>query len=101
MDPAFVGYGRMQTDAEGRFAFDSLVPGAYATGEGRRAVHLHLQITGRWDRLLTQVFLPGDAACADDRWFRTASRSEMLVARVVADDAGTLQLDWTAVLARG
>lgn len=101
VDPGFLGYGRVRTGTDGRFAFASLVPGAYQTGEGRRATHLHLQITGRCDRLLTQVFLPDDAACDDDRWFRAAPRSEMLVARVVADDAGALHLDWTAILARG
>lgn len=99
--PAFVGYGQVRTGADGRFAFESLVPGGYTAGRSLRARHLHVQITSRLQRLLTQVFLPGDAACATDRWFSLAPRPEMLVARVVSDDACVLQLDWDAVFARG
>jgi protocatechuate 3,4-dioxygenase, beta subunit len=101
VDPDFVGYGRVSTDNDGRFTFASLVPGGYSAGEGRRAVHFHVQITGRCDRLLTQVFVPGDAAHGNDRWLCAAPRPGMLIARVCDDQPERLHLDWTAYLTRG
>jgi protocatechuate 3,4-dioxygenase, beta subunit len=101
VDRGFVGYGRVSTDSDGRFGFSSLVPGGYAAGDGPRAVHLHVQITGRCDRLLTQVFVPGDVSNAHDRWLCAASRPEMLMARVRGGAAGALHLEWTAFLPCG
>ena len=99
--PGFVGYGRVRSDAEGGFAFESLAPGAYAGPDGTRATHLHFQITGSFDRVVTQVFLPDDPARESDHWYRAASRREMLLARVVHDEPEALHLEWTAVLIRG
>lgn len=97
----FVGYGRVRTDAQGRFAFESVVPGAYDGPDGTRATHLHFQITGSCDRVVTQVFLPDDPARDADHWYRSASRPGMLVARVLRDDLQALHLEWTAFLNRG
>jgi protocatechuate 3,4-dioxygenase beta subunit len=101
VDPSFLGYGRVHTDEGGRFEFSSLVPGAYEVAGALRAVHLHVQITGRWDQLLTQIFLPRDTTRFQDRWFAAAARPEMLVANVLSDDAHALRLEWNAVVGRG
>lgn len=97
----FTGYGRVVTAADGRFNFDSLVPGRYTDGDVMRAPHLHLQITGRCDRLVTQVFLSGHADNAADRWYQALAHPERLLAEVLSDDAAGLHLRWTAVLSRG
>ncbi|MFO1327027.1 MAG: hypothetical protein U1F56_06690 [Rubrivivax sp.] len=99
--PGFVGYGRVRSGADGGFAFESLVPGAYEGPDGLRAVHLHFQITGSIDRVVTQVFLPDDPARESDHWYRAASRRQMLLARVLRDDPEALHLRWTAILNRG
>ena len=101
VDPDFLGYGRVETDAEGRFAFDSLVPGGYQAFNERRAVHLHVQITGRCERLVTQVFLFEDATGPGDHRSRAANRRERLIARTLCEDTAVLHLHWTAVLSRG
>lgn len=101
VDPRFTAYGCTGTDAVGGFAFDSLVPGAYAGPDVRRARHLHLQVTGRLDRLVTQLFLPDDPGREADHWYRAAARPEMLVATRLASDADHLHLQWTALLNRG
>jgi protocatechuate 3,4-dioxygenase beta subunit len=97
----FVGYGRVTTAADGVVAFTSLVPGSYAQGDVQRAPHLHLQITGRFDRLVTQVFLPGHPCNATDCWYGALARPELLHAHVLRDAADALHLRWTAALARG
>lgn len=97
----FSGYGIARTDAEGQCEFDSLVPGAYRTEVGLRARHLHLQISGRFDRLVTQVFLPDDVLRHGDRWYCASPRPEQLLATIVPVAGPDLRLHWTAVLVRG
>jgi protocatechuate 3,4-dioxygenase beta subunit len=99
--PGFTGYGIARTDAEGRCEFDTLLPGAYRAEGTQRARHLHVQISGRFDRLVTQVFLPDDALRQDDRWYRAAARPESLLARIEPGAEAVVELHWTAVLARG
>ncbi len=54
--------GHQFADAEGRFALESVVPGAYAAGWSRRTPHLHVKVQGRDTALLTtQLYFP-DAA---------------------------------------
>lgn len=101
VDPAFAGYGVATTDADGRFAFDSLEPGGYLEGTTRRAPHLHVQVTGRFDRLVTQVAVTGASREPEDRWFAAASRPWQLRPAVVRDDPDLLLLEWTAVVRRG
>jgi protocatechuate 3,4-dioxygenase, beta subunit len=96
----FVGYGSTCCDAQGRFVFRSLVPGTYADGDVMRAPHLHVQITGRFDRLVTQIFLPGDERNRWDRWYRAVANPERLLPQVVRDDASGLHLHWTVFIAQ-
>ena len=95
----FAGYGLTYSDAQGRFAFRSLVPGAYADGNAVRAPHLHTQITGRVDRLVTQIFLPGDERNQSDRWYRAVAHPERLLPQVVRDEANCLHLHWIVFIA--
>ena len=58
-DPGFFGWGRARTDAEGRYVFRTVMPGAYATEDGApRCPHLNLMLlaTGLTRRLVTTVF---------------------------------------------
>jgi protocatechuate 3,4-dioxygenase beta subunit len=97
----FTGYGMARTDAHGSCEFDTLVPGAYRAEGGLRARHLHVQISGRYDRLVTQVFLPDDPLRHEDRWYRAAARPDLLLADTVRGTDSVLRLLWTAVLTRG
>jgi protocatechuate 3,4-dioxygenase beta subunit len=65
LDPNFTGQGRLVTDAEGKFEFLSVKPGAYPVLESDwwwRPPHIHFSIFGRsWmDRYVTQIFFPGE-----------------------------------------
>lgn len=101
VDPAFTGYGSVHTDPAGGFAFSSIEPGSYVEADVLRAPHLHVQVTGRVDRLVTQLFLPGQRANVTDRWYRSLQHAELLTPKVEREDSETLQLHWNAVLRRG
>jgi protocatechuate 3,4-dioxygenase beta subunit len=65
LEPDFVGAGRMLTDAEGKYRFVTIKPGAYPvpnTGNWWRPPHIHFSIYGHAfaSRLITQMFFPGD-----------------------------------------
>ena len=65
LDPNFFGGGRCETDAEGRYRFYTIKPGAYPWGNHRngwRPNHIHFSLFGPsfLTRLVTQMYFPGD-----------------------------------------
>jgi protocatechuate 3,4-dioxygenase beta subunit len=71
LDPNFSGCGRTLTDAEGRYRFLSIKPGAYPWGNhgnAWRPAHIHFSIfgDGLLSRLVTQMYFPGDPLLALD-----------------------------------
>ena len=101
VDRRFSGYGAMRCDSEGRFAFATVVPGAYGGGERLRAPHLHLQVTTLEARLVTQLFLPAHPLNGRDRWLQAASAPERLVLRRHDDGCPTLRLAGDIVMTAG
>lgn len=65
LDPNFFGAGRTVTDAEGRYRFRTIKPGAYPWGNhynAWRPNHIHFSVLGPCiaTRLVTQMYFPGD-----------------------------------------
>jgi protocatechuate 3,4-dioxygenase beta subunit len=61
LDPNFQGFARIRADRLGRYRFVTVKPGAYPIGGGRfRTPHVHLDVSGRTDRLATQMYFPGE-----------------------------------------
>ena len=65
LDPNFTGAGRVVTDAEGRYRFTTIRPGAYPWGNHKNAwrpAHIHLSLLGPAfaTRLVTQMYFPDD-----------------------------------------
>lgn len=99
LDPNFSGGGRCLTDAEGRYRFVTVKPGAYPWGNHENAwrpAHIHFSIFGPQfvQRLVTQMYFPGDPLFPYDPIFnsvRDPKSRELLVARF---DIGTTQPEW-------
>ena len=65
LDPNFGGAGRTLTDAEGRYEFLTIRPGAYPwpnRGNDWRPMHIHVSVFGHsfGQRLITQMYFEGD-----------------------------------------
>jgi protocatechuate 3,4-dioxygenase beta subunit len=65
LDPNFSGAGRCLTDADGRYRFVTVKPGAYPWKNHHNAwrpAHIHFSLFGRafTQRLVTQMYFPGD-----------------------------------------
>lgn len=71
LDANFLGGGRCLTDAEGRYRFYTIKPGAYPWGNhlnAWRPQHIHFSLFGPSfvTRLVTQMYFPGDPLLALD-----------------------------------
>jgi protocatechuate 3,4-dioxygenase, beta subunit len=78
LDPNFKGAGRCLTDAEGAYRFVTIKPGAYPWGNhpnAWRPAHIHFSVFGRAfvERLVTQMYFPGDPLLALDPIFNSVS----------------------------
>jgi protocatechuate 3,4-dioxygenase, alpha subunit len=99
LDPAFQGYGRGATDAEGRFGFRSVKPGPVPGPDGKaQAPHLAVSVLmrGLLRRLVTRVYFPDEPANADDFVLVLVepARRPTLIARRLAPG----RLQWDVVL---
>jgi protocatechuate 3,4-dioxygenase, beta subunit len=98
LDPNFSGAGRCVTDAEGRFRFVTVKPGAYPWGNHHNAwrpAHIHFSVFGRAfvQRLITQMYFPGDPLFAFDPILSSVPQAarERLVSRL---DMGLTTPEW-------
>src|SRR5215203_695416 len=89
LDPNFSGAGRCLTDGEGRYAFVTIKPGPYPWGNHHNAwrpAHIHFSLLGTAfaQRLVTQMYFPGDPLFEQDPIFnavRDPAARERLVSR--------------------
>ena len=112
LDPNFAGSGRCLTDAEGRYRFVTVKPGAYPWGNhpnAWRPAHIHFSLFGRLfaERLVTQMYFPGDPLFEFDPIFnavRDPRARDLLVAKLdmdVTEEAWALGYTWDIVVGRG
>lgn len=92
LDPNFFGGGRCVTDAEGRYRFYTVKPGAYPWGNHHNAWrpnHIHFSLFGPsyLTRLVTQMYFPGDPLLdLDPIYLATPAKArDRLVARFSLD----------------
>lgn len=92
IDPNFFGGGRCATDAEGRYTFMTVKPGAYPWGNHHNAWrpnHIHFSLFGPSfvTRLVTQMYFPGDPLLDLDPIYQSvpAGVRERLVSRFSID----------------
>jgi protocatechuate 3,4-dioxygenase beta subunit len=61
LDPSFEGFAAQDSDAEGRYRFKTIKPGAYpANPNWMRPPHLHFEVIGKINRVITQMYFPGE-----------------------------------------
>ena len=80
LDPNFEGSAILTTDDDGRYRFTTIKPAAYPAGPNRmRPAHIHFQVSGRQDRLVTQMYFEGDPYNETDRFLQTALEQRHLL----------------------
>ena len=99
LDPNFSGAGRAVTDADGRYRFVTIKPGAYPWrnhANAWRPAHLHFSLFGPsfLTRLITQMYFPGDPLLAHDPIFNSTADPEARTRMVSGFDFDLTKPEW-------
>jgi protocatechuate 3,4-dioxygenase, beta subunit len=105
LDPDFKGHGVNITNGNGMYRFKTVKPGAYPAAEGRmRPPHVHFLVTAGPDRLVSQMYFPGEPLNETDQLLGSAENKESIIAKVTSasrdDELGALVATWDIVLPR-
>ena len=110
LDPNFQGFGVQTTDAEGRYRFKTIKPGAYPINpvnpSNVRPPHIHFDILGRKDRLVTQMYFPDEPLNEKDAIFRElGSSKDAAIGKVLPLtkelEPDSLLINWDITLEKG
>jgi protocatechuate 3,4-dioxygenase, beta subunit len=99
LDPNFSGAGRTLTDADGKYEFLTVKPGAYPWKNhpnAWRPAHIHFSLFGRAfsSRLVTQMYFPGDPLFEFDPIFQSVRDPEAQRRLVARFELGLTQPEW-------
>jgi protocatechuate 3,4-dioxygenase beta subunit len=99
LDPNFTGAGRVVTDAEGRYRFTTIKPGAYPWRNhpnAWRPAHIHFSMFGPSfiNRLVTQMYFPGDPLFAYDPIYQSIPDEKARERMVSRFDMDTTIPEW-------
>ena len=73
LDECFEGFAVVDTDEDGRYDLRTIKPGAYPTPRGNiRPSHIHFEVFGKRERLITQLYFAGDPHQDTDTWLRSS-----------------------------
>jgi len=104
LDPNFRGFGEVRSGHDGGYRLRTIKPGAYpARADWVRPPHIHFDVQGKFERLITQMYFPGEPLNASDRFLTSASNPNLLIAKPLsrAADVRFSVLKFDIVLARG
>ncbi len=95
LDPNFLGAGRCMSEEDGSYRFITLKPGSYPWGNHRNAwrpAHVHFSIHGAGlaQRLVTQMYFPGDPTLPYDPIFNAVTEAPVrnrLISRFSMEDS--------------
>lgn len=80
LDPCFEGFAVVETDEDGRYNLRTIKPGCYPTPRGNiRPSHIHLEVFGKRERLITQLYFAGDPHQDSDTWLRSSPNPDTIV----------------------
>ena len=99
LDPNFSGTGRCMTDSEGNYKFITIKPGAYPWrnhDNAWRPAHIHFSLFGRafTQRLITQMYFPGDPLFALDPIYQSIVDPRARERLVATYDHDVTQHEW-------
>jgi protocatechuate 3,4-dioxygenase beta subunit len=99
LDPNFTGVGRCLTDAEGNYRFTTIKPGPYPWRNHHNAwrpAHIHFSLFGTefTQRMITQMYFPGDPLFAFDPIYQSITDGKARDRLVAAYDHDVTTHEW-------
>jgi protocatechuate 3,4-dioxygenase, beta subunit len=101
LDPNFAGAAALTTGTEGQYRFKTIKPSAYpAASDRKRPAHIHFQVTGQQDRLVTQMYFENDPFNEVDPFLNRIGEAERraLLVRKLLDPSPDFEPDSKMVI---
>jgi protocatechuate 3,4-dioxygenase beta subunit len=79
-DDNFQGYGKVQTNSDGRYLFKTIKPAGYDYNGIKRTPHIHFKVTsGARSTFTTQMYFAGETQNEQDMFLSRITRKESVV----------------------
>ena len=102
LDPNFQGFGKLVSGRDGSYRYTTIKPGAYPDGDDSpRPPHIHFDIVGKTDRVVTQMLFPNEALNDTDDVVPKWARARLIASELGKSANGAMRLGWDIVLDRG
>jgi protocatechuate 3,4-dioxygenase, beta subunit len=102
LDPFFQGHASLVSGGDGGYRYTTIKPGAYPDGDDSpRPPHIHLDIWGRTDRVVTQMIFPGEPLNETDDVIPQWARARLTASPSGRGPNGALRFRWDIILDRG
>ena len=99
LDPDFQGYAAITTGRQGEWRITTIKPAGYSSPIGHRTPHIHLDVSGRSQRLITQMYFSDEAATnAKDLLYMEMGDAAL---RTAARADGMARYSWDIILMDG
>jgi protocatechuate 3,4-dioxygenase beta subunit len=83
LDPNFEGFGAVTTGADGHYQFKTIKPPPYPITPTRtRPAHIHFDVRGRHDELVTQMYFEGDPYHKTDAFLQSVPNPKALIVKL-------------------
>jgi protocatechuate 3,4-dioxygenase beta subunit len=102
LDPNFQGFAKITSGLDGRYRYTTIKPGAYPDGDDSpRPPHIHLDISGKTDRVVTQMLFPGEPLNDSDDVVPHWARARLTANSRGKGANGALRFYWDMILDKG
>jgi protocatechuate 3,4-dioxygenase beta subunit len=102
LDPNFQGFAKLITDGGGQYRYTTIKPGAYPDGDSSpRPPHIHLDVIGAKNRIVTQMIFPGDPLNETDDVLAHLDRSRLTAVDAGKGEDGVQRFLWDIILLNG
>lgn len=102
LDPNFQGYGKLTAGRDGSYRYTTIKPGAYPDGDDSpRPPHIHLDVIGRTDRLVSQMLFPGEPLNDTDDVVPNWARARLTATALDVGADGIARYRWDIILNQG
>jgi protocatechuate 3,4-dioxygenase beta subunit len=102
LDPNFQGFAKLVSGRDGSYRYTTIKPGAYPDGDDSpRPPHIHLDVSGKTDRVVTQMLFPGEPLNETDDVVPHWARPRLTARPLGQSASGALRLSWNIILESG
>lgn len=96
----FLHRAKWRTNADGEYAFKTILPGKYLNGELYRPSHIHYRVTAKGSKeLISQIYFEGDPHIQEDHWASQKKAIHRVLPIVLEDTKGNLVVNFDIYLA--